>query len=214
MSHTVELPALGESVTEGTVTRWLVAVGDTVAVDDPIVEVSTDKVDTEIPSPVAGVVEQILVEEDEDVEVGAALVVIGDGPEFQKTKAIAKENIQILGYQPFQVLKDHMQRAKAFVFAAEEDFGIVPVEAQACGTPVIAYGKGGALETVIGMSLCNATGLFFPEQSIDAIQEAVTNFETQVQHISAQNCRRNAERFSAQEFRHQFQGYVEDIWNR
>ena len=79
MSHTVELPALGESVTEGTVTRWLVAVGDTVAVDDPIVEVSTDKVATEIPSPVAGVVEQILVEEDEDVEVGAALVVIGDG---------------------------------------------------------------------------------------------------------------------------------------
>ena len=79
MSHTVELPALGESVTEGTVTRGLVAVGDTVAVDDPIVEVSTDKVDTEIPSPVAGVVEQILVEEDEDVEVGAALVVIGDG---------------------------------------------------------------------------------------------------------------------------------------
>jgi len=79
MSHTVELPALGESVTEGTVTRWLVAVGDTVAVDDPIVEVSTDKVDTEIPSPVAGVVEQILVEEDEDVEVGAALVVISGG---------------------------------------------------------------------------------------------------------------------------------------
>ena len=79
MSHTVELPALGESVTEGTVTRWLVAVGDTVAVDDPIVEVSTDKVDTEIPSPVAGVVEQILVEEDEVVDVGAALVVIGDG---------------------------------------------------------------------------------------------------------------------------------------
>jgi len=73
MSHTVELPALGESVTEGTVTRWLVAVGDTVAVDDPIVEVSTDKVDTEIPSPVAGVVEQILVEEDEDVVVPFSL---------------------------------------------------------------------------------------------------------------------------------------------
>ena len=70
MSHTVELPALGESVTEGTVTRWLVAVGDTIAVDEPLVEVSTDKVDTEVPSPVAGVVEQILVEEDEDVEVG------------------------------------------------------------------------------------------------------------------------------------------------
>ncbi|MFW0179513.1 2-oxoglutarate dehydrogenase, E2 component, dihydrolipoamide succinyltransferase [Rothia sp. P7208] len=79
MSHTVELPALGESVTEGTVTRWLVEVGDTVAVDDPLLEVSTDKVDTEVPSPVAGVVEQILVEEDADVEVGAPLIVIGDG---------------------------------------------------------------------------------------------------------------------------------------
>ncbi|WP_237232713.1 2-oxoglutarate dehydrogenase, E2 component, dihydrolipoamide succinyltransferase [Rothia nasisuis] len=79
MSTTVELPALGESVTEGTVTRWLVEVGETVEVDQPIVEVSTDKVDTEVPSPVAGVVEKILVEEDEDVEVGAPLVVIGDG---------------------------------------------------------------------------------------------------------------------------------------
>ncbi|MDY3048852.1 MAG: 2-oxoglutarate dehydrogenase, E2 component, dihydrolipoamide succinyltransferase [Rothia sp. (in: high G+C Gram-positive bacteria)] len=79
MSTTVELPALGESVTEGTVTRWLVEVGETVAVDQPIVEVSTDKVDTEVPSPVAGVVEQILVQEDEDVEVGAPLIVIGDG---------------------------------------------------------------------------------------------------------------------------------------
>ncbi|MDY6051515.1 MAG: 2-oxoglutarate dehydrogenase, E2 component, dihydrolipoamide succinyltransferase [Rothia sp. (in: high G+C Gram-positive bacteria)] len=79
MSTTVELPALGESVTEGTVTRWLVEVGETVEVDQPIVEVSTDKVDTEVPSPVAGVVEKIFVEEDEDVEVGAPLLVIGDG---------------------------------------------------------------------------------------------------------------------------------------
>lgn len=79
MSETVNLPALGESVTEGTVTRWLKEVGDEVAVDEPLVEVSTDKVDTEVPSPVAGVIEKILVEEDEDVEVGAPLVVIGDG---------------------------------------------------------------------------------------------------------------------------------------
>jgi 2-oxoglutarate dehydrogenase E2 component (dihydrolipoamide succinyltransferase) len=79
MSETVNLPALGESVTEGTVTRWLKQVGDEVAVDEPLVEVSTDKVDTEIPSPVAGVIEEILVQEDEDVEVGAPLVVIGDG---------------------------------------------------------------------------------------------------------------------------------------
>ncbi len=79
MSESVTLPALGESVTEGTVTRWLVAVGDTVSVDQPLVEVSTDKVDTEVPSPIAGTVEEILVEEDETVEVGAPLVKIGDG---------------------------------------------------------------------------------------------------------------------------------------
>ena len=79
MSETVNLPALGESVTEGTVTRWLKQVGDTVAVDEPLLEVSTDKVDTEIPSPVAGVIEEILVAEDETAEVGAPLVRIGDG---------------------------------------------------------------------------------------------------------------------------------------
>src|SRR3954471_4518649 len=79
MSESVSLPALGESVTEGTVTRWLKKVGDRVEVDEPLLEVSTDKVDTEIPSPVAGVIEAILVAEDETVEVGTALVTIGDG---------------------------------------------------------------------------------------------------------------------------------------
>src|SRR5690606_35534699 len=79
MSQSVNLPALGESVTEGTVTRWLKNVGDRVEVDEPLLEVSTDKVDTEIPSPIAGVIEEILVAEDETVEVGAPLVRIGDG---------------------------------------------------------------------------------------------------------------------------------------
>ena len=79
MSHNVQLPAMGESVTEGTVTRWLKAVGERVEVDEPLLEISTDKVDTEIPSPVAGVIEQILVPEDETAEVGAVLAVIGDG---------------------------------------------------------------------------------------------------------------------------------------
>src|SRR5947209_2617160 len=80
MSDNVQLPALGESVTEGTVTRWLKNVGDTVEVDEPLLEISTDKVDTEIPSPVAGTLQQILVQEDETVEVGAVLAVIGSGP--------------------------------------------------------------------------------------------------------------------------------------
>src|SRR6476646_2062650 len=79
MSERVTMPALGESVTEGTVTRWLKNVGDTVEVDEPLLEVSTDKVDTEIPSPFAGVLEQILVQEDETVEVGTDLAVIGSG---------------------------------------------------------------------------------------------------------------------------------------
>ena len=79
MSESVKMPALGESVTEGTVTRWLKAVGESIEVDEPLLEVSTDKVDTEVPSPVAGVLEKILVDEDETVEVGTELAVIGDG---------------------------------------------------------------------------------------------------------------------------------------
>src|SRR5215467_4191560 len=81
MAFSVQMPALGESVTEGTVTRWLKQVGDTVAVDEPLLEVSTDKVDTEIPSPAAGVLQKITAEEDETVEVGAELAVIGDSAE-------------------------------------------------------------------------------------------------------------------------------------
>jgi 2-oxoglutarate dehydrogenase E2 component (dihydrolipoamide succinyltransferase) len=89
MSESVVLPALGESVTEGTVTRWLKKVGDSVNVDEPLVEVSTDKVDTEIPSPVAGVIEQILVQEDETVQVGAVLVIIGSGSSSSQPAAPA-----------------------------------------------------------------------------------------------------------------------------
>ncbi|SKA85455.1 2-oxoglutarate dehydrogenase E2 component [Agreia bicolorata] len=89
MSESVNLPALGESVTEGTVTRWLKSVGDRVEVDEPLLEVSTDKVDTEIPSPVAGVIEEILVQEDETVEVGTALVRIGDGSSAASSEAPA-----------------------------------------------------------------------------------------------------------------------------
>lgn len=91
MSESVVLPALGESVTEGTVTRWLKKVGDSVNVDEPLVEVSTDKVDTEIPSPVAGVIEQILVQEDETVQVGAVLVIIGSGSSTAAAPAATAE---------------------------------------------------------------------------------------------------------------------------
>lgn len=88
------------------------------------------------------------------------LVVIGDGPDMEKIKQKAGKNVKMLGYQDGEVLVNHLQAAKAFIFAAEEDFGLLPVEAQACGTPVIAYGKGGALETVRGISQPEPTGLF------------------------------------------------------
>jgi len=110
------------------------------------------------------------------------LVVIGDGPEMKKIQEKAKENVCLMGYQPFEVLKNHMQRARAFIFAAEEDFGIIPIEAQACGTPVIAYGKGGSLETVNGRFVGETleeglTGLYFKEQTVSSLKETINYFE-------------------------------------
>lgn len=128
------------------------------------------------------------------------LVVIGDGPEYGKIKEIARDNIILMGYRPFSVLKEKMQRAKAFVFAAEEDFGITPVEAQACGTPVIAYGKGGALETICGQGSEKKTGVFFYQQTVDDIMNATQIFETSSIGIPPQVCRHNAERFSVDNF--------------
>ncbi|KZB91141.1 glycosyl transferase family 1 [Bacillus sp. VT 712] len=143
------------------------------------------------------------------------LVVIGTGPDFEKIKAIATPNVTLLGYQSFEVLKDHMQRAKAFVFAAEEDFGITPVEAQACGTPVIAYGKGGALETVNAFGeVSEATGLFFKEQTPEAIINSVKRFEEIENFISPDDCRENALRFSPERFREEFRDFVEKKLNK
>ncbi|MDR5816102.1 glycosyltransferase family 4 protein [Caballeronia sp. LZ033] len=136
------------------------------------------------------------------------LIVIGDGPEMRKVKALAGPNVQLLGYQPFEVLKDHLQRARAFVFAAEEDFGISVVEAQACGTPVIAYGKGGALESVIPLPEDRPTGVFFPEQTWESLRGAVDFFECNSHLFKPANCRHNAERFSAEQFRALFQAFV------
>ncbi|WP_243388193.1 glycosyltransferase family 4 protein [Bacillus kexueae] len=138
------------------------------------------------------------------------LFVIGDGPDFEKIKMKAGPNVQLLGYQPFEVLKEYMQKAKAFVFAAEEDFGITPVEAQACGTPVIAYGKGGALETVRGYGLIECpTGLFFKEQTVKSLIESVNLFENISNEIRYENCRENAIRFSPERFKREFKNFVD-----
>ncbi|WP_144153526.1 glycosyltransferase family 4 protein [Paraburkholderia sp. BCC1885] len=136
------------------------------------------------------------------------LVVIGDGPDMQKIRAKAAPNVEIMGYQPFKVLQEKMQRARAFVFAAEEDFGISVVEAQACGTPVIAYGKGGALETVRDLSSARPTGMFFDEQRAESIMAAVEEFDAHANRFAAADCRANAERFSAAHFRERFFSHV------
>lgn len=138
------------------------------------------------------------------------LVVIGDGPDFEKIKAKAGPNVKLLGYQSFSSLIDYMQRAKAFVFAAEEDFGITPVEAQACGTPVIAYGKGGSKETVRNLKeVDNPTGLFFYEQTANAIMEAINQFESHSYKLSALDCRENACEFSPERFRDELKTFID-----
>jgi glycosyltransferase involved in cell wall biosynthesis len=142
------------------------------------------------------------------------LVVIGDGPDQQKIKAKAKKNIEFLGFQPSNILKYYMQRAQAFIFAAEEDFGITPVEAQACGTPVIAYAKGGATETIKGLNSNSPTGVFFSEQKVRSLQEAVKLFEQQKENIKGEYCRRNAERFSISEFNKSFSIFVNEKFNK
>lgn len=137
------------------------------------------------------------------------LIVIGDGPDMEKIRTRASPNIKLLGYQPFDVLRDHMQRARAFVFAAEEDFGIAPVEAQACGTPVVAFGKGGALETICGLTESESpTGVFFQQQTIESLVDAVLLFERKIESFSPANCRENAIRFSTDSFCEQFRSLV------
>jgi glycosyltransferase involved in cell wall biosynthesis len=135
------------------------------------------------------------------------LVVIGDGPDFKKIQKLAGKNITLMGYQPFDVLKYHLSKTKAFVFAAEEDFGILPVEAQACGTPVIAYGKGGVLESVIE----NTTGVYFFEQTASAIVDAIQLFEKKYDDFDPNKIALHAAGFSAQRFKNEFINFISKI---
>ncbi|MBH2749110.1 glycosyltransferase family 4 protein [Serratia marcescens] len=140
------------------------------------------------------------------------LVVIGDGPEIKKIKMKASSNVHILGYKDKSVLIDYMSHAKAFIFAAEEDFGIVPVEAQGCGTPVIAFGRGGALETVRPHGTGKATGLFFERQDVKSLIESVHRFEKIQDKILPSDCYNNALKFSSERFDKEFSEYVREKW--
>lgn len=131
------------------------------------------------------------------------LVVIGDGPDFEKVRAKAGPNVTLLGWQPFDVLRDHLQRARAFLFAAVEDFGIAPVEAQACGTPVIAYGRGAVLETIRARGE-RPTGVLFDERTPASIAAAVEEFERRAGEFDPAAARENALRFRPERFREEF----------
>lgn len=133
------------------------------------------------------------------------LIVIGSGPEKERLKAKAVSNISLIGYQEFDSLKSYMQKAKAFVFAAEEDFGIIVVEAMACGTPVIAGNFGGTTESVVDKK----TGVLFPNQTVDSIVEAVKNFDVIAKSINNSEIRIHSEKFSREIFEKNIKAYVD-----
>jgi glycosyltransferase involved in cell wall biosynthesis len=144
---------------------------------------------------------------------GRRLIVVGDGPENKQVRAAAggAANIEFRGTVQQPVLVDLMQRARAFVFAGEEDFGITLVEAQACGTPVIAYSQGGAAEIVVGESAGQPTGVLFHRQEPEAITAAVDRLEAMGARLTSQACRKNALRFSQGRFKAEIVTFLEHV---
>lgn len=139
------------------------------------------------------------------------LVIIGDGPEKERLIKQAGENVTLLGHLTAPEMREYMRKARAFLFAAEEDFGIVPLEAQACGTPVIAYGRGGVRETIVSLDDCGTnvpTGIFFSEQTAESVIEAICRFAKDEGNFSTQACRENSLRFSLTIFRRKFKEFV------
>ncbi len=136
---------------------------------------------------------------------GKRLVVIGDGEQLDTLKKIARPNVEILGRQPFSMIRQYLARCKALIFPGVEDFGIVPLEVMASGRPVIAYGKGGALETVVD----GKTGLFFSEQSIRSLNEAVVKYELIQDKFDPHLIRKHAETFSKERFKEKIKAYID-----
>lgn len=140
------------------------------------------------------------------------LVLIGTGQADARLRALAGSTVHFLGWQSDESVREHMRRCRALLFPGEEDFGIVPVEAQACGTPVIAYGKGGATETILSPeSGQEPTGLFFNEPTAEGLVEAVLRFETQTNDFSPGVARRQALRFHGQRFSEELFGYLRQV---
>jgi glycosyltransferase involved in cell wall biosynthesis len=139
------------------------------------------------------------------------LVVIGTGSQLKELQAIAQSNVQILGWQPHDVVEKYLAQAKAFVYAAYEDFGIALVEAQACGTPVIAYQKGGAAEIVrdIRQYPETGTGLLFEQQTVSAIAETIEIFEKKQSQISIEQCCLQANQFNPTIFKKSYLEFID-----
>lgn len=142
-------------------------------------------------------------------ELGLPLVVIGGGKDFDKYKSIAKSNVKLLGRLADEEMREYYRRCKAFIFPGEEDFGITPVEAQACGRPVIAFAKGGVLETVKQ----DITGLFFKEQTIEALKSAVLEFEKCKDKFDKDVIREHAVNFSEQVFKRNIKQFIDAKYN-
>ena len=155
--------------------------------------------------------------------IGLPLIVIGSGQEESKLEKMAGKNIKLMGWQSDEIVREHYVNCKALIFPGVEDFGIVPLEAQACGKPVIAFGEGGALETIIPLGkeagnrneqLNNATGLFFHEQTTESLAQAVVRFEDVQGQFNEQAIRKNAESFDRAIFKDEFKKYIEKEYKK
>jgi len=137
------------------------------------------------------------------------LVVIGEGPERSRLEALAPRNVRFLGFVQDAERDRLLASARAFVFAADEDFGLAPLEAQAQGTPVIAYARGGVCETITGLDSAAPTGVLFAEQTAECVAQAIRTFEREAARIAEGACVANAKRFSVERFRAEFAARVE-----
>jgi len=142
------------------------------------------------------------------------LIVIGEGERMRALKKLAGPTVTLVGYQPDELVRKYYQRCRAFIFPSEEDIGLTPIEAQACGRPVIAYGRGGALETVVGELPSKSfapefsTGVFFGEQSAESLAEAIRFFESNERRFSPAFIRRHAERFDVSRFKAEMRAFI------
>jgi glycosyltransferase involved in cell wall biosynthesis len=143
--------------------------------------------------------------------LGRRLVVIGTGQDEARLKALAGPTVEFLGWRPDAELRDHLRRCRALLFSGEEDFGIVPVEANACGAPVVAYARGGATETVVPLKQDGATGEWFEEQTVDSLAAALERLERNADRLDPAAARRQAQKFEQRRYETELLGYLERV---